>query len=847
MKNVLSTARWFFFSIFFAIAPTLETPLDITDWLVLGPVPIGSRESGYDPLWMVGGEENIEPEEGDEVPSYFYPGGMARWTRVKAKEGEVKGKFEGVDLDAISQHWGWAGIISSTYAFGEIFLKEDMRALAVAEGISVFYHNGEPHIGDVYRHGYVRVPLLLRKGRNRFLLRIGRAYEDYQFVFRILPADAPAVILEKDAFFPSLYEGKHGNFPAALPVANTLPEWLNGASLSWGDDDLIRKASMTLPPLPPLGIVKFPITVQILRNPNSTKIQKRKATVPVQVEWKGEKYSAEVTIPVGSPREMRRETFVSRIDGSVGKYGILYPQPFDPTKSYALIFALHGAGVDEGLAGSYQPKDWAFVISPLNRRPFGFDWQDWGRLDALEVLDLSLQKYPIDANRVYLTGHSMGGQGTWHIGIHHADRFAAIAPSAGWMSFHYYIPLFLRKSHLFSPPALLHILEKAMREIQTPAFVQNLSNSAVFAIQGEKDESVPAVHPRSMVGMLRSLGIETYYAEFPNQGHWFDLPETPYVDCVDFPDLMSFFRMKVREPFPRKVLFATSNPSLNPRLYWVEIRGLEHLYEDGFVEAEILSNSRLKVQTNNIAEFSLHLGEFLPEGEGFILLDGKEFAMRIRPDAPVSFHWTRDGWQEGKRPIDGMTKTPEIYGPVKQAFYQPFVLIYGTRGSAQHTFHLLQRAVHFANTWWWRASGFTRIVADKEVTPEMREKYNLVLFGGPETNWLTAELMPHLPIRLQKRYVMVGEKIYPGNDFSLQIIYPNPQNPKKFVVIFGGQSEQASDLSAPDFGILFSGSGVPDFLLYQVEKVKQYGWAGVTAAGFFDSNWALNANLMYQK
>jgi hypothetical protein len=50
----------------------------------------------------------------------------------------------------------------------------------------------------------------------------------------------------------------------------------------------------------------------------------------------------------------------------------------------ALVLSLHGAGVQGiGQAQAYSPKDWAYLIAPTNRRPFGFDWEEWGRRNGL--------------------------------------------------------------------------------------------------------------------------------------------------------------------------------------------------------------------------------------------------------------------------------------------------------------------------------------------------------------------------------------------------------------------------------------------------------------------------------
>ena len=105
------------------------------------------------------------------------------------------------------------------------------------------------------------------------------------------------------------------------------------------------------------------------------------------------------------------------------------------SKKPGLVLTLHGAAVEAiGQAEAYAPKPGLHIVAPTNRRPYGFDWEDWGRLDALEVLDLAQRTLQTDPRRTYLTGHSMGGHGTWHLGVTFPDRFAAIAPSAGWIS-----------------------------------------------------------------------------------------------------------------------------------------------------------------------------------------------------------------------------------------------------------------------------------------------------------------------------------------------------------------------------------------------------------------------------
>src|SRR5262249_33534960 len=116
------------------------------------------------------------------------------------------------------------------------------------------------------------------------------------------------------------------------------------------------------------------------------------------------------------PAQSHKRTFVSAIDGSVQYYAVqpAHPEPSGPPPG--LILSLHGAAVEAmGQADCYSSKSWAHVVAPTNRRPYGFDWEDWGRLDALEVLEQARRELKTDPRRTWLTGHSMGGHGTWHL------------------------------------------------------------------------------------------------------------------------------------------------------------------------------------------------------------------------------------------------------------------------------------------------------------------------------------------------------------------------------------------------------------------------------------------------
>jgi hypothetical protein len=135
------------------------------------------------------------------------------------------------------------------------------------------------------------------------------------------------------------------------------------------------------------------------------------------------------------------------------------------------------------------------------------------------------------------------------------------------------------------------------------------------------------------------------------------------------------------------------------------------------------------------------------------------------------------------------------------------------------------------------------MLPDTEITPEIMKDYNLILFGGPEENFVTAKLNKRLPIRIEDQKVLFGGKEIHGDGIVIEFIYPNPDNPEKLVFVHQGVGPDGLKLST-FFTALYSGAGLPDFIVFD-GKVKYKGWGGVICAGFFDSDWQIDKRLLY--
>jgi len=135
-------------------------------------------------------------------------------------------------------------------------------------------------------------------------------------------------------------------------------------------------------------------------------------------------------------------------DSTLQFFLLKLPRNWDPAKTYPLIVDLHGAGPRDPLAYpmmNMEPRkdppapvadgdQQYFRLSPWGRGNSGY--YEWGENDVFEAMDAVTKEFKTDKDRTYLTGHSMGGGGTWGIGLRVPDRWAAVCPVAGgtWLT-----------------------------------------------------------------------------------------------------------------------------------------------------------------------------------------------------------------------------------------------------------------------------------------------------------------------------------------------------------------------------------------------------------------------------
>lgn len=666
-----------------------------------------------------------------------------------------------------------------------------------ANGHNLAYVNGEPRGGDVYGYGYNRVPIQLRAGENDLLFATGRG----RLRVVLEPLAKSASLNRDDLTLPDLILGKSESQWGAVIVMNGSTEPLKGATLKTSLDNN-RSETTKVPAIPPLSIRKVGFRI-----PNGGALTGESAPLKLKLAAGKESDEFTVNLRIRKPEQSRRETFVSKIDGSVQYYAVVPPPK--PAKNLALVLTAHGASVEaQGQAEAYSAKDWCYIVAPTNRRPYGFDWEDWGRMDAMEVLDHVQAKYGTDLKRTYLTGHSMGGHGTWHLGALFPDRFAGIAPSAGWRSFYTYVG----KPRPQNPTPMETLFERAVSPTDTERMFDNYRTQEVYILHGDADDNVPVREARAMRDAFAAIGKPIGYHEEKGAGHWWDGDRSPGADCVDWPGIFDMFKVTALKSDESEMKFMTLNPAISRKMGAFEIRRQERKLEPSRIHVT-RTGETARVTTENVV--SIQIPPFVRE------IDGQAVPPSRTRGGVVNLTYRRGRWQQ-LVPSDAVQT-----GPFKEALQRRMVFVYATKGNAEENAWSFAKARYDCEQWWYRGNGAVDIIPDTELRADTLRSRNVVVYGHSEMNGALATLRVLVPLELRRGFVLVEGRRLAG-DFGSLFAFESGGG---MVAVIGGTSLKG--LRATDRLPLFAaGVAYPDWTVLRPE-VWADGAAGVAGAGFW--------------
>ncbi|MFK7817853.1 MAG: prolyl oligopeptidase family serine peptidase [Planctomycetaceae bacterium] len=528
----------------------------------------------------------------------------------------------------------------------------------------------------------------------------------------------------------------------------------------------------------------------------------------------------------------------SAVDGSLQPYCISFPEGFDSesTKSIPLYVKLHGRANAMNEVnffhrhhGKPPAKDQTWIqLDVYGRGNNAYRWA--GETDVFEGIADVKRRHYIDENRITLHGFSMGGAGAWHLGLHHPHLWSSVGAGAGFIDFYKY------QNQTEQRPIHEH---RTLGIYDAIDYALNASNVPVCAYGGEKDAQLAA--GQSMFDASKELGFDLKLIVGPNMGHKFD-PKS----LAEFMAFHKDYSAKGRPKFGERdrIRFTTRTLKYN-RCDWLVVEETKVPYAKTVVEAKINDNGTIVIETTNVRVLRLARGIATNVEIDGVSLPFDSAADGLLPD--VFYQQDKDGdwsvldYENSKAFPDNnqLHKREGLQGPIDDAFTQSFICVKPTGKPQSPNLHnwSIWTMNRFASEWnkWMR--GELPAITDKQLTAKMIRDKNLVLFGDPSSNSIIAKVLADLPIDWTKDNIIVKGNRYSTDEHGISLIFPNPLNPKRYVVINSGHTFHERDFKASN-SWLFPRLG--DGAVLKINSNAKDGFdENVESAWIFDSNWKL--------
>ena len=510
------------------------------------------------------------------------------------------------------------------------------------------------------------------------------------------------------------------------------------------------------------------------------------------------------------------------VDGSPQFARVYLPRDYDPAKKYPLVVYLHGydarnpdyatkeSGVrHERLAEEYN----VLYMTPFGRGNTGY----WGigEADVMRAVALARKTLNVDANRIYLTGQSMGGGGCWHVGTRHTDVFAAIAPIYGGWDYHAVVKEEEKKKVAAWPPQ-----RRTMEDLDSSfSQAECLLNTPVFVNHGDNDTLVPVDNSRYAVRMLQRWGYDVRYWEQPGKGHGGLDPQTDEV-------IVQWFLQHTLQRTPRHVVMRSPDLA-GANAHWVHAEQQEDPFAAMAVDARVYPGNLIRLASENTLQIRLNP----PRG-------------LLNPADLVNVVWNGQLAYHGSLPRDGqITLRAPGYTPGprdrKGLGPTPFAIVVGTTSKDERTRRFCRLlAERLRDDWknWQHAT--PRYFVDTQITDPQIRAYSLILLGGPEDNAVTARLAKDLPLKIEPGTITVDGRTFDVTDAAVRLVYPHPLNADRDVTIIAGNSADG----------LFRAARLPDNVDFVIEDGRigpedDY-FKNVVAWGRFDCHWRMDPNYL---
>jgi pimeloyl-ACP methyl ester carboxylesterase len=538
--------------------------------------------------------------------------------------------------------------------------------------------------------------------------------------------------------------------------------------------------------------------------------------------------------------------FRSKLDDTVQPYGLLVPADYrvDGELPLRCDVWLHGRfekqcelqfiNMRMNQKGDVEPPK-TIVLHPYGR--FSNAFKLAGEVDVLEALAHAKSQYRIDEDRVAIRGFSMGGAGVWHFTVHYPDRFFASTPGAGFSETPEFLKVF--QNETLAPPPWEQTLWNLY---DAPGWVGNLRMIPTIAYSGEIDKQKQAADV--MAAACEKEGITLTHLIGPQTAHKIH-PDSR----VEIERRLSIL-MRQPRTLARHVSFTTYTLKYDS-CEWIRITGMKEHWKPARVDAHLTDEGLIRIQpSDNVTEIELVFpAGSLPARSGrpwtavFGDLNSEPTRLQLLPrqatDRSLVRRYRLDHglWSDGEIPSTaGLRKRHNLQGPIDDAFMDSFLFVEATGKPLNDAVGkwVAGEMDHAVKHWRQQMRGDARVKSDNDVSEADIASHNLILWGDPQSNAMIAKVLPKLPITWTAEGLTLNGVKYEAGSRVPVLIYPNPLNPNRYVVL-------NSSFTYREYDYLNNARQTPKLPDWAVMDIRTPATsrspAKVEAAGFFSEEW----------
>jgi len=369
----------------------------------------------------------------------------------------------------------------------------------------------------------------------------------------------------------------------------------------------------------------------------------------------------------------------------------------------------------------------------------------------------------IDEDRIYLFGICANGIGAMALGLNHPDAFAEC----------------------------VSILGSSYRHLAC-----NALNLPVIFVQGGHSQGFRVSSYDFAVQSFLYAGCKSFKYSNGREG------EEGLINELRGSTVPNAVRVK----HPRRVLYRIDSAT-NQKSYWVKIIGRENENFVGTIDASV-HGQRIIVKTSNINGYSLDMVQAPVDSNKAveIIEDGRSLAFSS------GGHFKREPFGYANAPY---IKNSTLGGPVTDAFTEPFVVVWGNSGGDKTLCEISKKVgLSLAKS--------APCYSDLEVPAELTQNHNMILIGTGRSNLWLSKICGVLPVEIGDRQITADGKKY-GGDAGVIVIYPNPSNPERYVLVLSACSSEAA-ASLGEAYLELSGMRLADVGVFEITRTHHIKW-----------------------